>query len=208
MGDYIYLHGFASGPQSYKGQWLRSQFQTQGIELQLIDLNQEDFAHLTLTRQINQVITHLQRPTTLIGSSLGGLTAAWVAQQSPHIQQLILLAPAFQFLDQWLPRLGPEQLQHWKTSGWLSVYHYGWQRQERLHYQFLTDAQAYDDSQLTKSIPTLIFHGNRDDVITIEASQHHIAHRPWITLYSLDTDHGMADAMEVTWPAIKAFCQL
>lgn len=208
MGDYIYLHGFASGPQSYKGQWMRSQFQTQGIELQLMDLNQGDFAHLTLTRQINQVLNHLQGPTTLIGSSLGGLTAAWVAQRSPHIQQLVLLAPAFQFLDQWLPRLGPDQLQQWKTSGWLSVYHYGWQRQERLHYKFLTDAQAYDDSQLTKPTPTLIVHGSRDEVIDLKASQHHSNQRPWIRLHPLDTDHGMADAMEVAWPSIKEFCQL
>ncbi len=208
MGDYIYLHGFASGPQSYKGQWLRSHLQLHGVDLQLLDLNQGDFAHLTLTRQIHQVLDQLQGPTTLIGSSLGGLTAAWIAQRSAHIQRLILLAPAFQFLQQWLPRLGPEQLHEWETSGWLSIYHYGWQRQERLHHQFLTDAQRYHDSQLNRPVPTLILHGNRDEVINIQASQRHGAHRPWITLQDLDTDHGMADAMEVIGQAITDFCQL
>lgn len=208
MGDYIYLHGFASGPQSYKGQWLRSHFQRQGLDLQLLDLNQGDFAHLTLTRQINQVLHQLQGPTTLIGSSLGGLTAAWIAQQSAQVQRLVLLAPAFQFLQQWLPRLGPGQLHQWETSGWLLVYHYGWQRQERLHHQFLIDAQGYDDGQLNRPVPTLIFHGTRDEVINLKASQHHRAHRPWVTLQLLDTDHGMADAMETIGPAIADFCQL
>lgn len=208
MGDYIYLHGFASGPQSYKGQWLRSYFQRRGLDLRLLDFNQGDFAHLTLTRQINQVLHQIQGPTTLIGSSLGGLTAAWSAQQSTHIQRLILLAPAFQFLQQWLPRLGPEQLQHWKSRGWLSVYHYGWQRQERLHHKFLTDAHTYEDSQLNRPVPTLILHGKRDEIINIKASQHHGAHRPWITLRTLDTDHGMADAMETIGPLITDFCQL
>ncbi|MGD1854202.1 MAG: YqiA/YcfP family alpha/beta fold hydrolase [Leptolyngbyaceae cyanobacterium] len=209
MGDYIYLHGFASGPQSYKGCWLRSQFQAQNIELQLLDLNQGDFAHLTLTRQINQVINHLQGPTTLIGSSFGGLTAAWVAQQTPqNIQKLVLLAPAFNFLDQWLPRLGTQQLHQWKTSGWLSIYHYGLQTQQRLHYPFVTDAQSYADSQLNQPIPTLILHGKHDEVIDLAASQTYAAQRPWTQLQALDTDHGMADAMEEIWQAIKAFCHL
>ncbi|MEM9979220.1 MAG: YqiA/YcfP family alpha/beta fold hydrolase [Cyanobacteria bacterium P01_D01_bin.2] len=208
MNDYIYLHGFASGPQSYKGQWLRSRFQTRNIDLTLLDLNQNDFAHLTLTRQIRQVSQRLQTPTTLIGSSLGGLTAAWVAQQSDHVERLVLLAPAFQFLDQWLPRLGLEQLYQWETSGWLSVYHHGLQNQQRLHYGFITDAQRYDDSHLTKAIPTLILHGKNDKVIALDASINQALHRPWMTVQSLEADHGMADAMAEIWLAIQDFCQL
>ena len=208
MGDYIYLHGFASGPQSFKGTWLRSQFATHGINLQLMDLNQGDFSHLTLTRQINQVLQQLSGPTTLIGSSLGGLVAAWVTQQSDHIERLILLAPAFQFLNQWLPRLGAEQLTQWESTGWLSLYHYGFQSQQQLHYEFLTDAQRYPDSQLKKSIPTLILHGDRDEVIAENTSRVYAQHRPWVTLHILDTDHGMTDAVAVLWPIIKDFCTL
>ncbi|MEM7064062.1 MAG: YqiA/YcfP family alpha/beta fold hydrolase [Cyanobacteria bacterium P01_B01_bin.77] len=209
MVDYIYLHGFASGPQSYKGQWLRSRFQTQAIDLQLLDLNQGDFAHLTLSRQIDQVLHLLRGPTILIGSSLGGLVAAWIAQQSEHhIEQLILLAPAFQFLNQWLPRLGEEQLSQWQSTGWLSVYHYGLDSQQPLHYEFVTDAQHYPDSQLQKSIPTLILHGQHDNIITLEASRLYAHHRPWVTLQPLDTDHGMVNAMDDIWHAITDVCQL
>lgn len=208
MGNYIYLHGFASGPQSYKGRWLRSHFQTKNIDLQLLDLNQGDFAHLTLTRQINQVIQNLQGPSTLIGSSLGGLTAAWVAQKSSQIERLILLAPAFQFLEQWLPSLSPEQLQQWETSNWLSIYHHGLQTEQPLHYGFITDAQTYPDKQLARSLPTLILHGKHDEVIALAASQTYVKQRPWTKLQPLNTDHGMTDAMEEIWQAIKDFCQL
>lgn len=208
MDDYIYLHGFASGPQSYKGQWLRSQFQHKAIDLHLLDLNQGDFAHLNLTRQIQQVVHSLRGPTTLIGSSLGGLTAAWVAQQSSHVQRLILLAPAFQFLDQWLPRLGAEHLKQWETSGWLSVYHYGLQTQQRLHYGFLTDAQKYADQQLNRALPTLILHGRQDEVIALAASAAYVRQRPWTTLHPLETDHAMASAMATIWRAIEDFCHL
>ncbi|MDV3350905.1 alpha/beta fold hydrolase [Leptolyngbyaceae cyanobacterium CCMR0082] len=208
MVDYIYLHGFASGPQSFKGTWLRSRLQTHNIDLQLLDLNQGDFSHLTLTRQIHQVTQQLHGPTILIGSSLGGIVAAWVTQQSTCVERLILLAPAFQFLHQWLPKLGTEQLNNWKSNGWLSIYHYGLDTQQQLHYDFLTDAQRYPDSQLKKSIPTLILHGQRDEVIAEDASRLYAQHRPWVTLQSLDTDHGMADAMEDIWIAIQDFCAL
>jgi predicted esterase YcpF (UPF0227 family) len=137
--NYLYLHGFASGPGSQKAQYLRSQFQARQKTLQIPDLNQPDFATLTLSRQIHQGTALITADTILIGSSLGGLTAAWLAEQPalhPHIQKLILLAPAFQFLKQWLPRLGPSQLAQWQDTGWLSVYHYGQQQPQRLHYDF------------------------------------------------------------------------
>ena len=208
MESYIYLHGFASGPQSYKGQWLRTRFQSQDIDLQLLDLNQGNFAHLTLTRQIKQVTNHLKGPTTLIGSSLGGLTAVWVAQQSSNVTRLVLLAPAFNFLEQWLPRLGSDQLYQWETSGWLSMYHYGLQTQQYLHYGFIQDAKNYDDQALDRSLPTLILHGKRDDVIALAASQTYANQRPWTQLKPLDTDHGMADSMAEIWQNIQDFCQL
>ncbi|MBT9313281.1 alpha/beta fold hydrolase [Leptothoe kymatousa TAU-MAC 1615] len=208
MGDYIYLHGFASSPQSYKGQCLHSHLETVGIDLRLPDLNQGDFNHLTLTRQINQITQQLQGPTTLIGSSLGGLVAAWVAEQSAAIERLVLLAPAFDFLQQWLPRLGQTQLQQWQSTGWLSVYHYGLKAQQRLHYDFLTDAQRYADHQLQRSLPTLILHGTQDDVIALDASQRYAQTRPWVTLHPLDTDHGMANAMGEIADAVADFCHL
>ncbi len=208
MGDYIYLHGFASGPQSYKGQWLRSHLQTLGIDLQLPDLNQGNFGHLTLTRQINQITQQLTGPTTLIGSSLGGLVAAWVAEQSDYVEHLVLLAPAFQFLAQWLPKLGQEQVHHWQSTGWLAVYHYGLASQQQLHYDFLTDAQRYSESHLQKSIPTLILHGVHDEVIALDASRMYAQERPWVRLHPLQTDHAMADAMADIADAITDFCQL
>lgn len=210
---YLYLHGFASGPGSKKAQYLRSQFQpyTHPLPLQIPNLNQPDFAQLTLTRQIQQGTELITSETTLIGSSFGGLTAAWIAEQPSArllIKRLILLAPAFQFLNQWLPRLGPAQVDHWKTTGWLSVYHYAANCQKRLHYDFVTDAQQYDEAQLQSQIPTLILHGVQDDVIAIDTSRDYARTRPWVTLTSLETDHSMTGAMGQIWQEISAFCEL
>ncbi|MEL6135902.1 MAG: YqiA/YcfP family alpha/beta fold hydrolase [Cyanobacteria bacterium J06628_6] len=204
---YVYLHGFASGPQSTKAQALRSHFQSAGLTLHIPDLNQGDFTHLTLTRQVQQASEWATADTVLIGSSLGGLTAAWVAERVP-IDRLVLLAPAFNFLNQWLPRLGPEQLTQWQATGTLPVYHYAQQQTVLLDYGFLTDAQQYRDADLATSVPTLILHGDRDEVVSLSGSQTYAITRPWITLKSLPTDHGMTDMTARIWQEIQAFCEI
>ncbi|MBE9157601.1 alpha/beta fold hydrolase [Nodosilinea sp. LEGE 06152] len=214
MPQYIYLHGFASSPQFAKAQAMKARFATLGIPLLIPDLNQGDFAHLTLSRQIEQVsalILSQSEPTGLIGSSLGGLTAAWVAQQpaiTDRIENLVLLAPAFGFLKQWLPRLGPEALNTWRTEGTLSVYHYTEQRQIPLHYGFITDAQGYDDNALNAEIPTLILHGTSDETISIEASRAYAAARPWTKLIELPSDHALVDVEEDIWQHTQEFLGL
>jgi pimeloyl-ACP methyl ester carboxylesterase len=211
MTRYLYLHGFASSPQSQKAQGFRRRFADRGYALTIPDLNQGDFSHLTLSRQIQQVsglILAEDEPVVLLGSSFGGLTAAWVAQQPAlqgHIAKLVLLAPAFEFLAQWLPRLAPAQLTHWRTQGTLEVYHYNQQRPLPLHYEFVTDLQQYPDEALQQPIPTLVLHGIHDDVIAIDASRRYAAHRPWVRLIELDSDHALVEVEATLWQHTQAF---
>lgn len=208
--DYLYLHGFASSPQSAKAQFLQQQFARMGKTLHILDLNQGDFARLTLSRQIEQAIAWIgDRPqVTIIGSSFGGLTACWIAEQSQvqaQINRLVLLAPAFQFLQQWLPRLGMETVTHWRETGWLSVYHYGFNQTVPLAYNFVTDAQRYDESHLRSPIPTLILHGQQDNVISIQASRDYTASRPWVKLVELDSDHALDNVQLEIWQSLQLF---
>lgn len=203
-----YLHGFASSPQSAKAEYLRDRFAALQINLKAPDLNQDDFSHLTITRQISQVKGELLSevlPVTLIGSSLGGLTAAWLGQQS-QVQNLVLLAPAFGFLYHWLPQLGEEKLHLWQQSQYLMVYHYGEKRSLSLSYEFARDAAQYQDEQLVRPIPTLILHGRDDEVIPIQASRDFAAVRPWVQLIELDSDHSLVNVLPEIWQAIQVFC--
>jgi uncharacterized protein len=208
---FIYLHGFASSPKSGKVVYLRDRLADLGISVDVPDLNQGDFSHLTITRQLRQVEAMFPidgTPITLIGSSLGGLTSAWLGQQHSQVQRLVLLAPAFGFLAHWLPKLGEEQLREWQTSGYLSVEHYGEGRSLPLHYAFIEDAHQYQETPLLRPVPTLILHGRRDEVIPIEASRDYASVRPWVQLIELDSDHALADVMPAIWQATQAFCQL
>ena len=220
--NYIYLHGFASSPHSVKAEYLRDRFSGAGINLQIPDLNQSDFSHLTLTRQIQQVEAafppvdsphlHLNQGesegVTLIGSSFGGLTAARLAQQHLQVQRLILLAPAFQFLSHWLPKLGEQELAKWQSEGCFSVYHYGEKQYLPLNYQFILDMAKYQDEDLQRPVPTLIFHGREDEVIPIQSSRDFAAARSWVQLVELDSDHALGNVLCEIWDEIQNFCQL
>lgn len=204
--NYLYLHGFASSPQSTKAGYLRDRFGAQSINLIIPDLNQGDFFHLTLTRNIQQVEQILEadpKPATLIGSSFGGLTAAWVAQRQPQVQQLILLAPAFGFLQHWLPQLGQTQVQKWQQQGQLEIYHYGVNRRVPLSYQFVEDMHHYDLTKLQRAVPTLILHGISDRTIPIQASRGFAADRPWVKLIELESEHGLGNALPQIWQNLR-----
>ena len=211
MPHFIYLHGFASSPESRKARDLSDRFAKLNIPLGIPDLNQGDFTNLTLTRQIQQVEATFpppSTPVTLIGSSFGGLTAAWLGQTHTQVERLVLLAPAFGFLSHWLPRLGFDQVQQWKSEGFLPVYHHGAEKMLPISYQFAEDAAQYRESEIQRSVPTLIIHGTKDEVIPVESSIEFAKTRPWVQLIQLDSDHGLTDATDTIWQAIQQFCQL
>ncbi|MHC5670617.1 YqiA/YcfP family alpha/beta fold hydrolase [Nostoc sp.] len=208
---YIYIHGFASSPNSAKARDISDRFTQIQTKLKIPDLNAGDFSQLTITRQLTQVAAEFNndpKPVTLIGSSLGGLTAAHLGQQYLQVQRLVLLAPAFGFLSHWLPKLGNEQIQDWQQEKYIMVYHYGQERAIPLSYDFVTDATQYQEKLLQRPIPTLILHGKKDEVIPIEASRDFGRSRPWVELIELDSDHALGNVMEEIWQAIRLFCQL
>lgn len=205
--NYLYLHGFASGPQSAKSQYLSNRFAERGISLQRPDLNQGDFFNLTLTRQIQQceaILASAVGPWTIIGSSFGGLTAAWLGQRNLQVERLILLAPAFNFFAYWQLQRS-EDLQQWRTNGTAEVYHYAEKRSLPISYRFWEDAGQYEETDLKRAVPTLILHGIADEVIPIEASRTYADQRDWCKLLELQSDHALGNVLPQLWSAISDF---
>ena len=100
---YIYLHGFASAPSSFKARYFKNKLDSS--EVIVPDLNQDDFYNLTLSRQIQQVgeiIESINREIIVFGSSMGGLTALLLAEKYPSISKLVLMAPAFRMSELWV----------------------------------------------------------------------------------------------------------
>jgi uncharacterized protein len=208
---YIYLHGFASGPGSIKARYIQKQFAQIDLELKVPDLNQDDFTHLTVSRQIKQVIDLFPKngsPITLIGASLGGWISTIIAQDYPQVERLVLLAPAFDFLDHWLPKIPQQQLRSWEQTGYLQIYHHAIKNLLPLHYDFLADASKYPLSEICRVLPTLIIHGINDAVIPIAASRSFGRDRPWVELLEWDSDHQLTDLNDRIWQEIGRFCQV
>lgn len=71
---FIYLHGFASSPESAKAVYLQQAFNRLKVSLTIPDLNQDDFNHLTISPQISQVAALLPLDGTPV-NQIGKLNA-------------------------------------------------------------------------------------------------------------------------------------
>ncbi len=197
---YIYLHGFASSPKSQKVQYLKDSVAKRNVTLEVPDLNREGFEQLTLTRQLTQVSQLIGGDrAVLIGSSFGGLTAAYLGDRLKNqIAHLILLAPAFGFPQRWRDNLSADKQEQWQTTGQMMVYHHGEGQECPLNYSFWEDAQGYDWTQISNTVPTQIFHGVHDETVPIDYSRQYAKGRPWVELTELDSDHRLSDRPSLT----------
>ena len=207
----IYLHGFASGGASTKATYLARRLGEYGIELQTPDLNLPDFSTLTITRMLEQTRALLDSASTrqtIIGSSLGGFVAVNAALKfADRVDRLVLLAPALDF-DGPRTRLGDVGLEHWKASGQLDVFHYGYGRVVPVHYELYQDAQQYPVADADVRVPTLVFQGTRDDAVDPQTVGAWARRRPNVELHLLDDDHQLTASLPFIWETLARFLKL
>lgn len=207
----IYLHGFASGPASTKCLYFSRRLQECGLSISAPDLNQPDFSRMTLTSQLKHVDAELKkandRNVILIGSSMGGLLSTMRAGVD-QVRALVLLAPGFGLNRRWNELLGEEKLSTWKETGSILVFHYGADKELPLQYSFIEDARQYRSDGFKVSIPTLVFHGSRDETVPIEESHcFAMANAEHVELVELDDDHHLTVSLPQMWLRTFNFLQ-
>ena len=207
----LYLHGFASGPLSKKGVAFEQYFAPKGIAIERLNLRVPSFEHLRLSAMIETTRAAIREPAILIGSSLGGLTAARVAERDERVRALVLLAPAFQLAQRWRDSLG-DAYDEWQTNGFREVLDYTTGKTERVDFGFIQDAHEIDVGYPDVRVPTLILHGISDDVVPIGRSRAFAHDRPHMRLVELDDSHELvgsiprllAEAEAVIVPCLRA----
>ncbi len=205
MTPVVYLHGFASSPQSSKAQFFRRKFAERGVEIEIPRLDEGDFEAMTITSQLAVIErTVAGRPVGLMGSSLGGYLAALHAARDPNVRWLVLMAPAFQFPRRWRERFSPGELAEWKRTGSRSFFHFGYAEERLLGYQFVEDAAQYEDEP-DFSQPALILHGIDDPVVPAEVSREFAASHLNVTLRLLRSGHELTDVLDELWAEIPKF---
>lgn len=210
----VYLHGFASSPESGKAQQFKRALEAQGVGFTCPDLNHPAFETLTTSRMLAQVAACLaevrQGPVALIGSSLGAFVAvhAAAADSTGLVDRLILLAPALDFGGNRLRQLGPHGIDEWRTSGSLRVFHYGWNEEREVGFALYEDAARHDAITLPTTRPTLVFQGRQDDSVDPAMVERWAAGRPLVDLRMLDDGHQLTSSMPVIWDESARFLGL
>jgi pimeloyl-ACP methyl ester carboxylesterase len=199
----VYLHGFASSPQSGKAQFFKRKLGAEGIDVDIPRLDGGDFERLSITGQLAVIDAAVaKQPTVLFGSSLGGYLAALYAARHSEIERLVLLAPGFQFPSLWRKRYSEEALAKWKRDGSAPVFHYGENREMQLGYQLMEDSAQYEDEPDVHQ-PTLIFHGTKDDVVPASVSEIFAANHPNAELHLMNSGHELTDVVEPMWTVVR-----
>ena len=111
-------------------------------------------------------------PVTIIGSSLGGWLAWLLGQEFPHVQQLVLLAPAFNMMGKRVQNISSARRQQWETTGWMP-----WD-DDALHKDFPLSWKWVEESEALwvkrfdslRRVPTRIVHSLQDVVILPKGS--------------------------------------
>jgi pimeloyl-ACP methyl ester carboxylesterase len=191
MPRFLYLHGFASGPRSTKGVAFADHLAARGVTLDRLDLRVPSFEHLRLSSMLDTARAALGGDgdrAVVLGSSLGGLTAARLAERDPRVGALVLLAPAFQLITRWRQLLGAE-FEDWRRTGWREVTDYTTHQPARVDFGFAEDAAAIDVGFPAVDVPTLILHGIHDEVVPIEHSRAFAAGKRHVRLIELDDGH-------------------
>lgn len=67
--------------------------------------------------------------------------------------------------------------------------------------------QQYIETDLQRQIPTLILHGNKDDIVPIEVSRDFAKQKQDVQLIEVDSNHSL-DVHEELWKNIETFCEL
>jgi pimeloyl-ACP methyl ester carboxylesterase len=198
---FLYLHGFASSPASRKAVALATHFAGRGVDLELLDLRVPSLEHLRLSEIIRTTaaaIGHSRDRAVLIGSSLGGLAAARLAENDARVAALILLAPAFQLARRWKERIGAPEVARWRAEGSHEVIDYKTGEPARVDIGFLDDVETVDAPNggwPDVRVPVLIVHGQGDDTVEIDASREFAAGKRHVRLVEVDDGHELAASL-------------
>ncbi|MEK8090749.1 alpha/beta fold hydrolase [Thermithiobacillus plumbiphilus] len=218
----IYVPGFNATLDGHKAQLLAQTAQHRGrswIRYDPRGVGRSDgrFAAQTLSRGLADLHLLLRfiapRPAVLVGSSMGGWLSVLAASRWPaRIHALLLIAPAFNFIQDLYVGLPEAERQAWADTGTRRFAdHYGG-TDYQLDFTLVQDAWRHDVLRWppTLSCPVHILHGAADEIVPPSRSMRFVKSRssPHVLLDILPgvghrlsgADAALLGALDACWP--------
>jgi pimeloyl-ACP methyl ester carboxylesterase len=198
---WLYLHGFASSPQSTKARAFQAWGEARGLTIEALDLRVPSFEHLrfsAIKARVREAIDHGQgrrERAVLIGSSLGGLTACRVAEEDPRVCAVLAMAPAFRLVETWRAKLGEPAWEAWRRDGGVEVDDHATKKKARIDFGFVSELESLDAGWADVRVPVLIVHGTKDDVVAIGRSREWARGKRHVRLVEVDDGHELGGSI-------------
>ncbi|HET9122133.1 MAG TPA: alpha/beta fold hydrolase [Acidiferrobacteraceae bacterium] len=183
----VFLHGFRSDSRGFKASAFRNWAEERqrswlSFDLRGHGLSDGAFASLRLTTLLADVEAVLEwlapRPVVLVGSSLGGWLSVLAARRRPEqVAGQLLIAPAFNFIQQYFGRLPEPLLAWWRAVGTHCFPDPYGGPGYALEYALLEDAERHDAWQPAPCFhgPVAIVHGTADEAVPFAQSEAYCA---------------------------------
>lgn len=156
MTTVLYLHGFASSPDSQKIQSLRALLAPMGVELNTPDLNVPSFEKLDFEAMVERARRSAGAAQAIVGSSLGSVVALEVVRRGLHVP-MVLIAPGLGIRDQWLAKLPPGDP--------VEIFNFARGENMPIHRAFFEQMSRVDVDREPPPVPVTIFMGRKDETI-------------------------------------------
>jgi pimeloyl-ACP methyl ester carboxylesterase len=203
----LYLHGFASGPDSAKGRAFAERFACEGVETCRADLTPgpdgfERSTPLTMLAEAERALA-ASGALAVMGSSLGGYLAAVLASRHAEVERLVLLAPAFRLFERWSRRLTPAQIADWKSHG-LETDHHATGTRRRIDWAFLEEAGRLPAFPEVR-VPTLCIAGRRDELVPLPDIEAFVERTPSARLVVVEDGHDLLASVDRIFSEAREF---
>lgn len=179
----LFITGFLSKRWGNKSKALAQWCQKKGWGFCCYDVrgfgdSEGQFTDYTLSDWITDARTVLESlksgpPVTVVGNSLGSWIAWLTAQEFPIVEEVILIAPAFNMMGERAKTISEERLHDWHTAGWMPWDDDPLHRDWSLSWKWVEESERYwvKTFEVVRHVKTTILHGEQDIVISPDGSR-------------------------------------